>query len=508
MPDYGQIAIQGFQLGLNMRRNLEETAQMIRAREEEDQAKQIWQEKVAAPVEAFSQRTLLLNARREKFEQQIEAKVPINQDEYRELMVEFAKRPAQMIELQQNAATELMRSGIPSLVDRAQKMIGATFEQSAHLDEIRIRGEELQARRESNKHTADFEDRQLSIMESNQKRDDALRDRQEKRLSEGSFADRIQADTASFQARAAGVPLDEINQARAGLGLKPLTDTDDPADVFSDDKERKNYEYLMKLAEKETNPRRKAMYEGEAQAMQKQAQDKLEETIKANQHARNNPSWFKEILFGTKTDEGDVEGGLLGGAASPRGRTSENSADIPAEPGTPSAPRATGRNNVAAPGVAVDRAFDMPSSTDARGRPRGSTAAPRGVAPSTPFAADAVDAIMRPGGERGYYGEGTIGERLTQRAAKRKGAQQQPEDRQASRTASDWIVQHEGRRLKETPAKRSERLRKELASMAGSELQDLSDELKQRPVDDPKIMEEVQAELAKRRKLKNSTLKG
>lgn len=140
--EFGQIAIEGFKTGLNIRRNVEETVQLIRKREQEEQADALWKEAMEQ-VDAAAQTAAITNAKREKMQRQAEAQQPIDDADLKEVEGEVRDNAFNMLKLQQEVTMRINKSGNPIAMERAHKYLGDVLSNAAHLDELRLKGQAL-----------------------------------------------------------------------------------------------------------------------------------------------------------------------------------------------------------------------------------------------------------------------------------------------------------------------------------------------------------------------------
>lgn len=331
----------GFESGLGMRRNLEETAKLIREREDYEQSQklmgQINEENKELQSQIIQKRDKLINLLNKQEAGQI-----VDHTQIDLLLTEFNQASTQSLLLKRSAADRLMGSGLNTAAKWGQDMAASGIAESAQVNEVMTRTQERMAadkrasqqrqlERDLSADQLGFKERELEqrgelAADENQLRrdlsaeDNALRASEgaaerELRRSEGALdrkaaMDQIRAkvrleiksrqsdplymlklEQATIEGIAAGVPMDAMNQIRGELGMPPLKEG--AQSTILDPEIKAKIDSLTKAAEVETDPDLKQQMMEEVGALQKEYKDRLRLDLQASTERRKNKDWWK-----------------------------------------------------------------------------------------------------------------------------------------------------------------------------------------------------------------------
>lgn len=125
--DYGNIVIQGFKTGLDMRRNWEETAQLIHDREEKAQAEALLKQ-AAEKYKERESRVLVKKSKAEELRRLRQAGKPISEQDIAAAISDVEAESIGALQYQADIATELMGSGNKLAMEYGQNILKSNFE--------------------------------------------------------------------------------------------------------------------------------------------------------------------------------------------------------------------------------------------------------------------------------------------------------------------------------------------------------------------------------------------
>lgn len=151
----GEILISGFNAGLGIRRNIEETAKLVREREMNEQADQLWKEAMAANQQ-ITDKLLSKQTELTKILDTQRAGGPVDRTRIGVLNQEIGRMAEENIALMQQQAVRLMQSGNPVAMERAQTILASAVDiqgkiaaQQQHVFDRNAEEENNQANRNS-----------------------------------------------------------------------------------------------------------------------------------------------------------------------------------------------------------------------------------------------------------------------------------------------------------------------------------------------------------------------
>lgn len=319
MADYGDTFINGFQTGMGIRRNLEETAALVRKRQQEEQAQAMWSN-VTARMRQHVAGMQVLQAKQQDIANSAAAGLPYDEGDLAKTQQDLLTRQADFSQLLFDLGQELVGSGNQI---SAQQGLGL-FEQSMQIGQSME--EQINKQRQF-------------------KADEAQR----------TTENQIQRGRGAAEAAANGVRPHDVDKLFG-------TELEDPeakknAGLNTDDMGQAKQ--LRELAKGEKDPARQALFLEEADRVEEKARrDKAEEIRKSREQDLKTGGWFGTRLGAQVTPGFDEQGNPLppGGAQEQQQAQGGAPAAQPQGRGAPAAQGDRGSDSAALNAQAQQRA--------------------------------------------------------------------------------------------------------------------------------------------------------
>lgn len=142
--NYGALFLQGWDRGIGLRRNIEETYALIEEREMRKQADALYAEQMKG-LEQQQANTVLARDRAEALEADMEAGLPVSDAEINRARLEVFNNSIKMLEASQASAIKLGQSGNRYAVEFGQKMLEQSMTGFAQISQAVSAQQQLQA---------------------------------------------------------------------------------------------------------------------------------------------------------------------------------------------------------------------------------------------------------------------------------------------------------------------------------------------------------------------------
>jgi len=360
----------GFDRGLGIRRNLEETAKLIREREEQEQSQALMKQ-VSAQQKELNDRLVQKREKLFNLLNKQESGQNVDHTEVALTQKELFELTSQSFQVKQNMADQLLQSGLPTamgwgrdIADSMVKEMNAIGQQTVQFEKLDQDAKEASKQRQLERDlSADrigvqqdeiasrerMQSQEISSREGMQSQELASREGMQsqelasrEKLGGAEIASRekiakddrdaamarireqvkleiksrqqdplykLKLEQATIEGVSQGVPVDYMNQIRGELGLAPLKEG--AKSSILDPEIKAKIDNLTKAAETETDPDLKKQIQNEIDALKVDYKKQMAVDLESSRERRQNADWWKEKLRIARAAARQMTGGII-----------------------------------------------------------------------------------------------------------------------------------------------------------------------------------------------------